>query len=92
MIPKIIAALIGLLASLVTGKPVAEGGATGAGGALNSGLFYTGVVGFGAWLISPAGRNFEITFHGWEIWAVVLASAIAGAWLLHLQPPRPPGQ
>lgn len=89
MIQKIIALVLGLLTGGVTQQGT---GATAAAGAGNSVLFYTGMIGFGTWLISPAGRNFEITLRGWEIWSVVLAAAIAGAIFLHIQPPKPPGQ
>ncbi len=87
MLQKIIALILGLLTG---GASQPSPGATGAAGAGNSVLFYTGMIGFVTWLVSPAGRTFEITLHGWEIWAVVLGSAIAGQYLLHLKPPGQP--
>lgn len=87
MIQKILALIIGLLTGGVSQQNTAPG-AVAAGS--NSILFYTGVIGFVTWLVSPAGRNFDITLHGWEIWAVVLASGVAGALLHNMKSPGPP--
>jgi hypothetical protein len=89
MLAKIISLILGLL----TGGATQQGGtgATAAAGAFNSVAFYGAAAGFVAWLVGP-GRDFTITLRGWEIWAVVLAAAFAGAMFLHIQPPKPPGQ
>lgn len=85
MLAKILSLVIGLL----TGRPAQEGGATGAAGAFNSVAFYGAAIGFVTWIVGP-GRDFTITLKGWEIWSVVLASAIVGAMFLNLKPPGPP--
>ncbi len=89
MIATILKNIFALIVGLVSARPAQEGGATGAAGAFNSVAFYGALAGFGAWLIGP-GREFSITLHGWEIWAVVLAAAVAGAMFLHIRPPGPP--
>ena len=88
MIQKILSLIIGLFTGGLSQPgqtPAAAGASAG-----NSVLFYTGIIGFGTWLISPAGRNFEITLRGWEIWAVVLAAAVVGSMFLHTKPPGQP--
>lgn len=87
MIQKILALVIGLLTG---GRSADNTGPSNAAGAGNSVLFYTGMIGFATWLISPAGRTFEITLRGWEIWSVVLAAAIIGSIFLHTKPPGQP--
>lgn len=86
---NLISGIIALIVSLLTGKQTLQDGVntpTGAAGALNTGMLYTAIVGFGVWLIGP-GRDFEITLRGWEIWAVVFLAAILGAKFLTLKPP-----
>lgn len=88
---NILSGIIALIVSLLTGKQATQDGATptGTAGAINTGMFYTAIVGFVVWLIGP-GRDFEITLRGWEIWAVVFLAAILGAKFLTLKPPGAP--